>query len=304
MHCRLPARRPAKRGAMKTGLLAGLALWGLAAHLSPAAGAEASFEVTGDRGENFRAAVTLKNADERAVGDWTLDMALDRTIVQAFGAEATQIEPGRWRFRPADWTREIPAKGEVRFTFIGRPGGLPATSPALDLDVTYAAPVAKEAPAAPPVGETAARPSDAQPSPAPAAGAPRQQPAERPQAQPEQAAVPPRPAPAPAAEAGTAVPHTLGFKLKDAWAEGFVGEMAVVNQGERTLRPWRFEFALDAKIQDAWGAAIKPAGEGRWVAVPENYNSEIEPGSFATFGFKAVSKYAGRPASTKLLQGE
>lgn len=286
---------------MKTGLLAGLALWGLGALMSPAAGAEASFEVTGDRGENFRAAVTLKNDDERSVGDWTLDMALDRTIVQAFGAEATQIEPGRWRFRPADWTREIPAKGEVRFTFIGRPGGLPATPPELDLDVTYAAPVAKEAPATPAAADTAARPSNAETAPK---RPPKQQSADKPQAQPQQAALPPRPAPAPAAEAGTAVPHTLGFKLKDAWAEGFVGEMAVVNDGERTLRPWRFEFALDAKIEDAWGASIKPAGKGRWVAVPENYNSEIEPGSFATFGFKAVSKFAGRPASTKLLQAE
>src|SRR3546814_11366490 len=33
----------------------------------------------------------------------------------------------------------------------------------------------------------------------------------------------------PAAEPGTAVPHTLGFKVKDSWADGFVGEVAVIN---------------------------------------------------------------------------
>src|SRR3546814_4761958 len=43
-----------------------------------------------------------------------------------------------WRFRPVDWTREIPARGEIRFTFIGRPGALEAAAPDMTLDVTLA----------------------------------------------------------------------------------------------------------------------------------------------------------------------
>src|SRR3546814_13532370 len=85
-----------------------------------AAAADAVCEVTGDRPDNFRAAVTLRNPEDRAVTDWTLEMRLDRTVIQAFGADANEVEPGRWRFRPVDWTREIPAGGEIRFTFIGR----------------------------------------------------------------------------------------------------------------------------------------------------------------------------------------
>src|SRR3546814_4059480 len=40
----------------------------------------------------------------------------------------------------------------------------------------------------------------------------------------------------PAAEPGTAVPHTLGFKVKDSWADGFVGEVAVINGSDKALR--------------------------------------------------------------------
>ena len=251
----------------------------------PARAADAAFEVTGDRPENFRTAVTLANPDARRVGNWTLEMRLDRTVVQAFGAEAEQVEKGLWRFRPVDWTKEIPAKGEVRFTFIGRPGGLGTAQPDMKLDVTYVAetPVAQAPPAPTPT-----------PTPSPAA-APASPPAAP--AQPARTA-----APTPAG--GTAVAHTLGFKLKDSWADGFVGEVAVVNGSDKTLRPWRFEFALDAKIDQAWGAVVKPAGAGRWVAVPEEYNKELEPGAFATFGFKSTTPFKTRPTGTALKQGD
>ena len=246
----------------------------------PARAADAAFEVTGDRPENFRAAITVGNPDDRKVGNWTLEMRLDRTVVQAFGAEAEQVEKGLWRFRPVDWTREIPAKGEVRFTFIGRPGNLGAAQPEMKLDVTYApeTPVAQTPPPAPTQTPTAA------PTPAPA---------------PSQPAKTAAPTPA----GGTAVTHTLGFKLKDSWADGFVGEVAVVNGSDKTLRPWRFEFALDGKIDQAWGAVVKPAGAGRWVAVPEEYNKELEPGAFATFGFKSTTPFKTRPTDTALKQG-
>src|SRR3546814_13406811 len=101
-----------------------------------AAAADAVFEVTGDRPDGFRAAVTLRNPEDRAVADWTLDMRLERTVIQAFGADADEVGPGRWCFRPVDWTREIPARGEIRFTFIGRPGALEAAAPAMTLHVT------------------------------------------------------------------------------------------------------------------------------------------------------------------------
>ncbi|MET4699231.1 hypothetical protein ABIE65_002261 [Constrictibacter sp. MBR-5] len=290
---------------MKAGWL--FSLVALAAFVPPLGGparaADAAFEVTGDRQENFRAAVTLGNPEDRKVGDWTLEMRLDRTVVQAFGAEAEQVEKGLWRFRPVDWTKEIPAKGEVRFTFIGRPGGLGTAQPDMKLDVTYVAdtPVAQTpAPSAPPPAPAPAQGPAPSPAPAPSAAG-----AAAP-AQPEKAAGPaaqPGKTAAPTPADGTAVAHTLGFKLKDSWPDGFVGEVAVVNGSDKTLRPWRFEFALDGKIDQAWGAVVKPAGAGRWVAVPEAYNKELEPGAFATFGFKATTPFKSRPSATALKQG-
>jgi cellulase/cellobiase CelA1 len=243
-------------------------------------------------GSNFRAAVTLRNPDARAVDGWTIDIDLDRSVVQAFGAEASEVSPGRWRFRPVDWTRQIPPGGEVRFTFIGRPGGLSVDPPETKLEVTYASPAPPQA-AAPTPAKPAAQPA---PSPAPSpAPTPAPAPAPPQQAAPEQKPTPPT---------GTEVVHTLGFKVKDAWADGFVGEVAVVNGSERSLRPWRFEFAMDGRIEQTWGADIKADGDGRWVALPHDYNREIEPGGFATFGFKSTSPFRSRPASTRLLQGE
>ncbi|MFN4089900.1 MAG: cellulose binding domain-containing protein [Alphaproteobacteria bacterium] len=271
---------------------------------TPAAAADAAFTVTGDRGENFRAAVTLSNPDERPVSDWTLELGLDRAVVQAFGAEAEEVASGRWRFRPVDWTRTIPAGGEIRFTFIGRPGGLGDTKPETKLDVTYAAetPVAEppmaEAPAAAPP------PAAVLPAAGSATGSPPDGTKEKSAETPPETAAPAQPTPKPTPAAGSEAAHTLGFRVKDAWADGFVAEVAVVNDSQHTLRPWRFEFALKGKIEQAWGAHVRSAGDGRWIAEPEHYNREIEPGSFATFGFKATGAGKDRPAGARLVQGE
>src|SRR3546814_12019532 len=77
-----------------------------------------------------------------------------------------------WRFRPVDWTREIPARGEIRFTFIGRPGALEAAAPDMTLDVTLAEAV--PAPQASTPAPQASTPAPQVSPPAPQASTPRQ----------------------------------------------------------------------------------------------------------------------------------
>ena len=250
------------------------------------AAAEMDFQITSDRGDTYRAAVTIDNPGDRKVTGWTLEFTLDRDVVQTFGAQMTRIAADRYRFTPSEWTREIAPGGQAKFTFVGKPGNLKSGPQQVKLDVSFAE-----------AGAAVAAPAPT-PAPAPvqqAAPAPKQAWTERPAG--ERVASAGRPT------SGSGVPHLVAFKLNGSWHNGFTAQVAVVNNTDRMIRPWRLEFDLDSPIEEIWDAQVRQIGEGRYVVTPRDYNQELPPGGFIVFGFKGGSAFKARPSDTRLAEG-
>lgn len=273
-----------------------LALGSLAA---PGMAAEMDFQITSDRGDTYRAAITIDNRDDRKITDWSLEFTLDRDVVQTFGAQMTRIAADRYRFTPSEWTKEIAPGGQAKFTFVGKPGNLKTGPQQVKLDVSYtpsptSPTVATPAPPPPPVASADVQPKPPAPAPKPAAPAPK--PAWK-QTSPDNAVSVGKPT------TGGGIPHVVAFKLKGAWNNGFTAEIAVVNNTDRMIRPWRLEFEFDNKIEEMWEAQYKRVGDGRYVVTPRDYNQELPPGGFIVFGFKGADAFHGRPSDTKLGEG-
>lgn len=270
--------------------VAGLAF--LISTIGAAAGAaEVDVRVTQERADGYRAEVIIRNPADRPITDWSLEFSTGRTIERAWGAEMSRTGENRYRFRPDPWTREIAAGGQAKFTVAGPPGDEPLQPTAVELE-------ARQATAA------ASAPRDADPPPA--APEPPSQPAAKPAppAQPKRTTTPAQPSPSAATAfrgtAGAPVEHTLAFKLQSSWESGFTAEVVVVNGSDRSLRPWRLEFALDAEIVEMWNADFRKTGNGRYVVTPKSYNDELDPNGFASFGFKTSTAFSSQPAATRL----
>ncbi len=251
--------------------------------LSAAVGAaEMDFQITSDRGDTYRAVVTIDNPSDRKVADWSLEFTFDREVLQAFGAEFTQLAADRYRFSPTEWTKEIAPGGQAKFTFVGKPGNLKSGPQQVDLDVIYAAAAVADAGAPAPQARTVPDRS---------------------------AASPPQPAEAKATNRGAdaiqedGLPHTTAFQVKNSWNNGFVAEMVVINDSDRTIAPWRLEMTLDNSIEQMWEAEYRQVGATRWLVTPKTHNQEIPPGGFVVFGFKGAAAFQARPSETRLFEG-
>jgi len=271
--------------------VAGLAF--LISTIGTAAGAaEVDVQVMQERADGYRAEVTIRNPADRPITDWSLEFSTDRTIERAWGAEMSRTGENRYRFRPDPWTRDIAAGGQAKFTIAGPPGDEPLQPTAVELE-------AREATAA-----TSSPPPDTDPPAAPP-DPPAQSAAEpAPPAEPTRTTPPAQTSPSAATAsrgtAGAPVDHTLAFKLQSSWESGFTAEVVVVNGSDRSLRPWRLEFALDAEIVEMWNADFRKIGNGRYVVTPKSYNDELDPNGFASFGFKTSTAFSSRPGATRL----
>lgn len=279
------------------------------AFAGPGMAAEMDFQITSDRGDTYRAAISIDNPGDRKVMDWSLEFTLDRDVVQTFGAQMTRLAADRYRFTPSEWTREIAPGGQAKFTFVGKPGNLKSGPQQVKLDVSYTpavasapqpAPTPQPQPAPPPHAPATAQATPTAPSPATApAATPKQTWIERPVTAEKHAAAPVSNKP----RSGGGVPHLVAFKLKGSWSNGFTAEIAVVNNTDRMIRPWRLEVDLDTKIEEMWDAQYRQVGEGRYVITPRDYNQELPPGGFVVFGYKGTEAFRGRPSDTKLSEG-
>lgn len=87
---------------------------------------------------------------------------------------------------------------------------------------------------------------------------------------------------------GAAQAATTTFHKESRWATGYVGRMAVHNDGGTPLSAWRVEFELPAgtTIGHHWNATLSRAGT-RYVFTNLSWNGRLEPGSTTSFGFVA-----------------
>lgn len=84
------------------------------------------FCVTNDWGSGFQGDFTIVNKTDRVLPAWTLEFDLDRTIDSIYSARIVGQSGNRYTLdgAPFSWNNSLPARGTVKFGFVGSPGSL------------------------------------------------------------------------------------------------------------------------------------------------------------------------------------
>lgn len=132
-----------------------------------AAGAEVKFRVLNDWGSGYQAEVTIRNRGKEPIPAWSVEFALPGRITTMWNARIAAITGERYVINSDDSNRSIPPGGEVRFGFLGAPGGIVGGPRGLAFNETVAptAPLPSMTPEAPRPGVAVTPP----PPPAPVA---------------------------------------------------------------------------------------------------------------------------------------
>jgi endoglucanase len=89
-----------------------------------AGGADVQFHILSDWGSGFQAEVVIRNTGEKEIPNWSLRFSLPVRITGMWNARIASISGGTYVITAADYNRAIPPGGEVRFGFLGAPGGV------------------------------------------------------------------------------------------------------------------------------------------------------------------------------------
>lgn len=92
------------------------------------------------------------------------------------------------------------------------------------------------------------------------------------------------------------------YSTVQSWNGGLQGEIAVTNDLQQTLNPWRIEFDYDRTITDIWDAKLVSQSGNHYVIESAPYNRTLGVGQTVTFGFVA-SGGSGTPRNY-LLNGQ
>lgn len=124
-----------------------------------AEGAEVQFRVLNDWGSGYQAQVTIRNRGEKPIPAWSVEFTLPGRITGMWDARIAAIAGERYVVNAADYNRVIPPGGEVRFGFIGAPGGVVGGPRELTFNAAAAPVVAAATPTPPPAGTPGATPT-------------------------------------------------------------------------------------------------------------------------------------------------
>lgn len=103
--------------------------------------AEVEFRLVTDWGSGYQAQVTIRNRGSEPLEGWSVEFALPGRITGMWDARIASISGERYVITPADYNRTIPPGGEVRFGFVGAPGGIVGGPRGLAFRETPATPV-------------------------------------------------------------------------------------------------------------------------------------------------------------------
>lgn len=224
------------------------------------------FQVTGDWGSGFGAAMDLVNLGSGELKDWKLEFDFPYNISTIWNARILSRNGNHYVLGPESWNGTIPKGGKVSIGFNGDPGNVKTMPSGYRLDVGGASPSPSPSPVV-------------SPSPAPSP------------------VVSPSPAPSPSPSAGAV---TFGFRSTNNWGSGFEGEITVRNGGTVALTEWTLEFDLDASIGSLWNGTVVSRTGNRYVVRPASWQGRLEPGGTASFGF--VASPGGRTAGNFTLR--
>lgn len=92
--------------------------------------------------------------------------------------------------------------------------------------------------------------------------------------------------PPPAPPAASAVQYSV----RSHWDSGFVADVVLTNFDQTQWNGWTIEFELDSTITNIWGGQIVSHVGNHYVIKSLSYNSLINPGKTAAFGFQANTR--------------
>ncbi len=131
-----------------------------------AGNADVRFRIVSDWGSGFQAEVTIRNTGSTEIPDWSLRFALPTRITGMWNARIASISSEGYVITAANYNRTIPPGGEVRFGFLGAPGGVVGAPKDLTFNEAGASVVPAPSPAM-----TPPPPAPGEPTPAPAPAA-------------------------------------------------------------------------------------------------------------------------------------
>jgi len=89
-----------------------------------AAGADVQFRIVSDWGSGYQAEVAIRNTGDKPIPAWSLEFSLPGRITGMWDARIASISGETYVINAADYNQTIPPGGEVRFGFLGAPGGI------------------------------------------------------------------------------------------------------------------------------------------------------------------------------------
>jgi hypothetical protein len=88
------------------------------------AGADVQFRIVSDWGSGYQAEVAIRNTGDKPIPAWSLKFSLPGRITGMWDARIASISGETYVLNAVDYNRIIPPGGEVRFGFLGAPGGI------------------------------------------------------------------------------------------------------------------------------------------------------------------------------------
>ena len=137
-----------------------------------AGGADVQFHILSDWGSGYQAEVAIRNTGDAPIPDWSLRFALPGRITGMWNARIASISGDAYVITPVPYNQTIPPGGEVRFGFLGAPGGIVGGPKNLAFSET-AATVATQPPAVTPPPQPPAPGETPLPEPTPLPPAPK-----------------------------------------------------------------------------------------------------------------------------------
>jgi endoglucanase len=96
---------------------------------------------------------------------------------------------------------------------------------------------------------------------------------------------------------------TCIYSIDNQWNSGFVAKIVIRNTGTAPINGWTvgWSFADGSKVTSIWNATL--TGTGPYSASALSWNSQINPGQSAEFGFQASKGVLNGPAPTATVTG-
>jgi Cellulose binding domain len=78
------------------------------------------------------------------------------------------------------------------------------------------------------------------------------------------------------------------YVISNQWGGGFIGSVSIKNNRTTAINGWTVSWTYSdgSKVSNAWNATL--AGSNPYTATAMSYNSTIQPGQTAEFGFQGT----------------